>query len=71
MKFSRSNPKGRIQYAAIVTSPNSNVGVFGYRHRVCPDLLHSGNTGYRQISLNGSGLMAEYLTVFVILACPR
>jgi hypothetical protein len=26
---------------------------------------------YRQISLNGSGLIAVYLTVFAIEACPR
>jgi hypothetical protein len=26
---------------------------------------------YRQMSLNGSGLIAEYLTVFAILAWPR
>ena len=28
-------------------------------------------TCYRQISRKGSGLIAEYLTVFVILAWPR
>ena len=49
----------------------SNAGVLGYQRGVCPDLLHKGHTRYRQIARNASGLIALYLTVFVIEACPR
>ena len=34
-------------------------------------ITQPASPGYLQRSLNGSGLIAEYLTVFVILAWPR
>jgi hypothetical protein len=41
--------------------PIPNVGVFGYRRRVCPDLLHKGNThqyglGFIRLALQPSSI---------------
>ena len=49
---------------------NFGTGVLGYRREVWQDLLHKRHTRYRQISPNGSGLIAGYRTIFVIEAWP-
>jgi hypothetical protein len=53
-----------------IANSNFSARVNSYRPKVCPDLLHKGDTSYFHKSLNGSGLIAEYRTVFVINEWP-